>query len=133
MKSNKQRRAEIMARRALRKRMAAIKKDVVPWPPGNVLVDLPRLAPNNSYGYACHDFVARGYYLPIAFTCRDCGVPEVWSAESQKWWYEEMKGDIFTTAIRCRPCRARERERKQLAKQKTAAGYAKKLEALAIK
>jgi predicted nucleic-acid-binding Zn-ribbon protein len=141
MKSNKQRRAEIMARRAARKN-ALVKKAKAECaalkifrPLGWMSADLFLLAPNNSYGYPSNHFASLGYYAPVAFTCRDCGAAEVWSAKDQKWWYEKMQGDMFSTAIRCRPCRARERERKQLARQEMLAGLMKKqektLEALA--
>jgi hypothetical protein len=111
MKSNKQRRAEIMARRAAKKSMLAP-------------------AATMTYRYGAPD-----QYVPVPFTCRDCGAAEVWSVKGQKWWYETMRAHPFSTAIRCRPCRARERERKQLARQDMLAGLMKKqektLEALA--
>ncbi|WLD14561.1 zinc-ribbon domain containing protein [Planctellipticum variicoloris] len=56
--------------------------------------------------------VERGYYLDQPFTCVDCGKDEVWTATQQKWWYEVAKGDVFTTARRCRICRRRDRERR---------------------
>ena len=57
------------------------------------------------------------YYYDIPFTCRDCGSSELWTAAQQKWWYEEAGGYFFTTAIRCRPCRQAERQRKQEARE----------------
>ena len=53
------------------------------------------------------------YYEDIPFHCQDCGKHEVWTGSQQKWWYEEAGGDIESTAIRCRECRAKERERKE--------------------
>jgi len=35
----------------------------------------------------------------------DCGKSEVWTAEKQKWYYEEAKGYIWAVAIRCYSCR----------------------------
>ena len=64
---------------------------------------------------AAHDrfdlprFLALGYYVDLAFVCRDCGAAEVWRAAQQKWWYEVAKGHLYSTAIRCRKCRARVR------------------------
>ena len=47
------------------------------------------------------------YYYDIEFDCVDCGSKEVWKATQQKWWYEEVAGDINASAVRCRRCRAR--------------------------
>ncbi len=52
------------------------------------------------------------YYYDIEFTCQDCQSVEIWKAAQQKWWYEEADGYFFTTAIRCRACRDKERNRK---------------------
>jgi len=110
MKSNKQRRTEIRARRAERKasRQTPPPRDDVP-PPGSALVDRSLLAPHNSYGEP--RFAQRGYYEDLHFTCADCGTEGVWTAHQQKWWYEVAKGYIWSTARRCRPCR---RKRKGL-------------------
>ena len=56
-------------------------------------------------------------YQDYHFRCRDCGKPQVWTAGQQKWWYEEQGGDFETTAIRCRTCRRKERERKEEARR----------------
>jgi hypothetical protein len=45
------------------------------------------------------------YYLDRAFTCRDCGAEEVWTAKQQKWWYEVVHAPIKSEAIRCLACR----------------------------
>jgi hypothetical protein len=73
-------------------------------------VDAERLNMGNTYSSAPE------YYYDIEFTCCDCGKPERWSAAQQKWWYEEAGGYFFATAVRCRDCRARERERKHEAR-----------------
>jgi hypothetical protein len=54
--------------------------------------------PNNSYS-------PNLFYEDIRFTCCDCGVESVWTAEQQRLWYEEWGGKIQSTAIRCRACR----------------------------
>lgn len=132
MKSNKQRRAEIKVRRLLR----AAKKCVAPGylnltvaSYGSAHANITRLAPHNSYGMP--EFVARGFYMPVSFTCRDCGVNEVWTAKQQKLWYEDWQGPVFSGAVRCRPCRAHERTRKAAARAASIAGYMNKLKAMA--
>ena len=105
MKSGKQRKTEIQTRRAER----AVQTAVPALPVGTVPCDAALLAPFNSYGVP--DFVARGYYVDVPFTCQDCGKQEVWPADRQKWWYEVAKGSVFANANRCKACRQSERER----------------------
>ena len=117
MKSGKQRRAEIVAQRKRRKVKKTQKENQVVR--GLLLdttapVNEASLAPNNSYG--APDFVYRGFYRDLPFTCKDCGQEEVWRATQQKWWYEVAKGFVYSTATRCRPCRRKERERKSAAR-----------------
>lgn len=76
-----------------------------------VAVDLSALAPHNSYSQP--DFMERGYYVDKPFVCQACGISQTWSATQQKWWYEVAKGDVFSTAKLCRPCRQRERARRE--------------------
>jgi hypothetical protein len=127
IKSNKQRRAEIMVRRTSKRQLAVqlsrAKMCVRSLPTNRVPVAREKLTPNNSVGFDWHDFVERGYYLPVPFTCKDCGASEVWSEASQKFWYEEVGGDVFTTAVRCRPCRAKERNRRNLHRARSIAGW----------
>ena len=132
MKSNKQRRTEIKARRLLR----AAKKCVAPGylnltvaPHESASVNISGLAPYCCYGVP--EFVARGFYMPVSFTCRDCGVNEVWTAKQQKLWYEDWQGPVFSMALRCRPCRAFERARKTAARTATIAGWMNNLKAMA--
>lgn len=81
---------------------------------------LDALAPYNSYGAPY--FVDLGYYRDLPFDCVDCGRPQVWRASQQKWWYEVARGDVESTAIRCRACRARERAERGRAKPGTGRG-----------
>ena len=93
MKSGKQRRQEISARRKkLKFKHAVIAKPVerAPTPCRLIPVNETLLAPNNSYG--APDFVQRGYYVDRLFRCVDCGKEEVWTGTQQKWWYEVAKG-----------------------------------------
>ncbi len=126
MKSNKQRRQEIKARRTQRAERQARRANMQPvdYPIGTIKVTLTRLQPTNSYSIP--DFVQRGYYQDRPFHCKDCGKAQVWTAAQQQWWYEEAQGDVWTTASRCRPCRQQERARKNEARRVHQAGLAAK-------
>lgn len=50
------------------------------------------------------------YYRDRAFNCQDCGQAQVWSAAQQKWWYEEIGGNLYSQATRCRACRQAHRQ-----------------------
>ena len=78
---------------------------------GVVMADEAELKHNNTY---C---ALPKYYLDKTFFCVDCRVEEVWTAKQQKWWYEVAKGDINSTAIRCRPCRKIKQEIKAKARK----------------
>ena len=72
MKSGKQRRAEISAKR--KKRAADRQPQGKFREPASyriIPVNEALLAPNNSYGVP--DFVRRGYYIDLPFRCVDCG------------------------------------------------------------
>jgi len=99
-KRNKKKKKKVKAR-DLRwaKHVAAQRHDPMYPPPGAVRADPEQLAHINTYGSL------PAYYIDKPFTCRDCGVEEIWTAEQQKWWYEVAKGHIDSTAVRCRACR----------------------------
>ncbi|MDH6591297.1 hypothetical protein M2165_001186 [Variovorax sp. TBS-050B] len=107
MKSNKQRRAEIKAHRLAR--AARIEAELrAPDRPRGALLRAPGMEPadlevlarhNNTYG------TLPTHYLDRAFTCRDCGAEEVWTAKQQKWWYEVVHASIHGGAVRCLACR----------------------------
>jgi hypothetical protein len=135
MKSNKQKRAELDARKTDKRdaRMRAeasaqIEKrraeTAYALAHGDVACNPENLAPNNSYDTP--HFVARGRYSPVAFSCESCGKDEVWTPHQQKWWYEVAKGGVFTTAKFCRPCRRREQDRKAAARKASLEGLARK-------
>ncbi|WP_271105033.1 zinc-ribbon domain-containing protein [Pseudomonas tohonis] len=112
MKSNKQRRREIREARERRKAWkaeSARRPTGQKPPPGSFPVNRANLAPYNSYGDP--DFVRRGWYEDVHFKCRDCGIEQTWTAAQQKWWYEDCKGQVFSTATRCRTCRLNKRIR----------------------
>jgi len=136
LKSNKQKRSEIKARKAAKRekeailsaaaaRQARIEFFRAARARGELPVETSRLSPAQ-YSYSIPDFVARGTYATIEFTCKSCGKIETWTANQQKWWYETAKGDVFTTATRCRPCRARERARRDQARRTHLEGVARK-------
>ena len=83
--------------------------------PGVVRVNVSELAPYNSYGVPT--FLQRGYYEDVPFTCKGCGVAQLWTAWQQKWWYEVAKGYVDSTAKLCRACRRREQARRAEAKR----------------
>lgn len=68
-------------------------------PDGAVAADQSKQVPNNSYS------PSPLWYVDLPFKCVDCGSDEIWTAEQQKWYYEEAKGSLYATAIRCRECR----------------------------
>lgn len=73
--------------------------------PTRLPVDPSRLTMGNTYS------AAPAFYEDRPFVCRGCGVAQTWTAAQQKWWYEDAGGYWFSTAIRCRACRAKERAR----------------------
>ena len=127
-KSNKQRRAELTAKRRVRAEKQTEKRLVAEHESQpdvcTTMVDLTKLAPDGSY--SCPDFVRRGYYLDQPFTCKECGKEELWKATQQKWWYEVAKGNVWTTARLCRPCRRREREHRNEVRRLHLEGKAQK-------
>ena len=126
MKSPKRRRQEIKARRLQRaeRKTCQVKARPVDRPLGTVGVTPARLRATTSYGIP--DFVRRGYYQDRPFRCKDCGKAELWTAAQQRWWYEVAQGDVWTTTVRCRACRQRERARKTAARRVHWAGMAAK-------
>jgi len=111
--------AAVARRRAAKANMLRAK-----WLAAQVVVNPSQLRPTNSYGTP--DFVSRGYYIDFPFRCKDCGKAEVWTPTQQRWWYEVAKGDVWTVATRCRPCRKRELLRRTTARETAEAGMARK-------
>ena len=115
MKSGKQKQQEIKQKRLeiKQKRLDRAKKQndldcrkIENQPDNAVLSDHNALTHNNTYD------TFPLYYFDKHFTCKDCGSSELWTAKQQKWWYEIAKGSINSTAVRCRPCRKIEQNRK---------------------
>ena len=132
MTSGKQKRATLKAKRAERdaKIASRVQNDLgafrraVGVPSGAVPCNPSLLAPDSSYGSP--DYAERGYYLDALFECAGCRKIEVWTATQQKWWYEIAKGGVWTKATRCRPCRRKERERVNEARNRSADGREKR-------
>jgi len=106
MKSNKQRRLEIKAKR--RNRAEALKVN-----PYTKVIPLPLYAvqaEHSALGHVCSYTPLPLFYVDKPFTCRDCGAKEVWTAKNQKWWYEIIKANIESTATRCTTCRVKRRK-----------------------
>jgi hypothetical protein len=60
--------------------------------------------------------VPRYFYVDADRTCRDCGVPFVFSAREQKHWYEKLGFRLDANAVRCLPCRRAFRRDKGIAR-----------------
>jgi len=90
----------------------------------HVLVNPENLRLTNSFGTP--EFVKRGHYLDLQFNCKSGGTAQVWTETQQKWWYESAKGDVWTVAILCRPCRKREQARRAAARDVHLSGIAAK-------
>lgn len=123
MKSNKQRRIELSARRKRAKEKALSRTIAAELESGRALpVDRDRIVSRSA--------VPRipNVYRDLPFVCRDCGKEEVWTARQRKWWYEVAGGEIETTAIRCRECRAKEGRRKEAARRVHLDGIQEKTE-----
>ena len=128
-KSGRQRAEEIAVRRRQRTAQQQEKQagEIHPAYEGEQVtapVNASLLADDNSYGVP--EFVGRGNYVDRKFTCNDCGKEEVWHATQQKWWYEVAKGGVWTVAVRCRPCRRRERDRAAAHKRRSEEGLLRK-------
>jgi hypothetical protein len=117
----KEKRAAAVAERARRHKQRLLDEVDI----NAVAVDATKLA-GWERSYSTPLYVTRGFYVPIPFTCKDCGKAEVWTPRQQKWWYEEAKGEPFSSATRCRPCRRRQRDRKAAQKRASEDGRASK-------
>ena len=98
-----------MSLRRDKKRQAEPPQPIAPV--RGVSADMSKQVPNNSWGPSITA------YFDIAFRCRDCGKEEIWTAEQQKWYFEEAKGSLYATAVRCHECRNRLKVQKQLQRQ----------------
>ena len=113
------------SKRASRKRNAELERKRRGSPaPANkhnrlVKADLSKQVANNSYGPPT-------FYKDYPFTCEDCGVKEIWTADQQKQYYEEWKNPIYGNAVRCRACRKVHSKKKQEQRERSMEGLKKK-------
>ena len=59
----------------------------------------------------------RHWYIDAVFGCRDCKKDFIFTANEQKFWYEERQFWIDSQPKRCPSCRKSERRRRALRKQ----------------
>ncbi|MCC9606582.1 zinc-ribbon domain-containing protein [Blastopirellula sp. JC732] len=138
MKSNRQKREQLKAKRARKAQRAhyaaILRGEVRPanaplintpivFKPGNVPCDRSQLAPFGTYSPPA--FYENGYD-DISYRCADCGVEDVWTAKNQKWWYEVIKGAIYSGAKRCLACRIKRRKIRADANERRLAGLERK-------
>jgi hypothetical protein len=129
MKSGKQRRTELKAKKQARiekRNNPVIQPITAAWAAENgwLAIDRTAFAPHNSFDEP--EFVQLGYYFDRPFTCVSCNSSEIWTAAQQKWWYEEAKGNLFRIAKFCRPCRQKEQDRRVEARRIHLEGIANK-------
>lgn len=125
MKSNKQKRKEIKEKRLKKAQKSAKDVDVYSnknIPDGAILANKEVLVLYNDGPFPVYPV----FYIDRAFICKDCGSHEIWTAKQQKWWYEIAGGKLEQIAVRCRPCRKKENERKAKARKTHLEGLAKK-------
>lgn len=91
---------------ALARRVAGLPKEAQRQHPSALPADPSKLDHINTYGSLPE------FYIDKRFHCRDCGKEEIWKAADQKWYYEEAKGHMDATAVRCHACRKARKERR---------------------
>lgn len=105
MKSGRQRREEIRRKRLERAKRIA---DGLQGGARRPAIGMAGVEPADTALLARHNATVGplpGVYADKIFVCRDCGEEQVWTAKQQKWWHEVRLGSIFSTAVRCLPCR----------------------------
>lgn len=70
-----------------------------PLPPGAI-----RGNPRKQYFCAYHAIPCY-FYVDREFNCRDCGAAFGFSAEEQRFWYEELQFHLNSVPVCCLPCR----------------------------
>src|SRR5262249_10185870 len=84
-----------------------------PLPRGAVRGDITRQV------YCCD--TPRYFYVDEPRTCVQCRRPFVFGAAEQKFWYETMRFNFASTAVRCVECRRQRRSDRALREQMAAA------------
>lgn len=99
----------IKRKRALKKRIKLEKEGKIVA--GLIIPDGAIAADRDKQGYPA-GFSPRYYYRDVAYTCRGCGKEEVWTAQQQKRYYEDQKGNIYNEATWCHDCHIRRTKEK---------------------
>jgi hypothetical protein len=87
----------------------------------------PRLPPNAVAGDPGKQDFCSAHHMPKYFytdeekVCVQCGQPFTFTAHEQKFWYETLRFNFCSTAIRCRRCRRQRRNGRSLQNQLTEA------------
>lgn len=91
----------------LRKQGRVVKGLVIPE---NALAGDPDKQ-HHSGGYS-----AKLYYQDIHYICAGCGKPGIWTAQQQKKYFEEQKGNIYNEPKWCYDCHSKRMAAKKLKK-----------------
>jgi len=68
----------------------------------------------SKWGKNCNTYsMPPDYYYDIEYICSDCGSKALWTAQQQKYWYEEAEKDINSYAKRCQICRSHDNALKE--------------------
>ena len=76
-------------------------------PEGVLAADLSQQATRGGYSGI------RYFYKDVEFICKGCGKKDVWTAEQQKRYYEDQKGNIYNEATWCHDCHTKRMKKKQ--------------------
>jgi hypothetical protein len=75
-------------------------------PKGAIIANLDKQAPNGSYD-------CKAYYQDMEYRCKGCGKTFTWTAKEQQWWYESVKGPIYSQIKHCRNCYLKHKAEKE--------------------
>jgi hypothetical protein len=84
-------------------------------PPGAIRGDVSK----QIFCSACH--TPKYFYMDEKKSCFQCGRPFVFSAVEQKYWYETLRFNFHSSAIRCKDCRRTKRSDRMIQKRLTEA------------
>ena len=79
-----------------------------PLPPGAVRGDV------SEQDYCTAHHIPKYFYVDEERTCVECGRDFAFRAEEQKFWYETLKFNFGSVAVRCAECRRKDRTGKEL-------------------
>ena len=85
----------------------------------------PKLPPNAIRGdvskqdFCTAHYTPKYFYLDESKQCQDCGCDFIFSAQEQKFWYEERKFNFNSSPVHCLDCRKKRRSKNRLRDQMT--------------